>query len=139
VATVLTPRKDCYLDAFNFYIEQNGFKPIRMRFTLYAMEDGKPRRQLLTDDIQFTIPSQQTGWTSIDLSSYNIQLPKGQTIAAGIQWLQGEKLSASSHPLTGPGAFPSAGHRVAVRDKSEAEWHVLPINVSMNLAVQQYE
>lgn len=139
VSTLLPVRKDCLLDAFHVYIEQNGFKPIRLRFTLYAVENGKPRRQLLTDDIQFTIPGEQTGWASVDLRSYNLQLPKGQTVAAGIQWLQGEKLPASDKAFGGPGAFPSAVHRVAVRDKSEAEWRVLPINVSMYLAVQQHE
>ncbi|WP_460575003.1 carboxypeptidase-like regulatory domain-containing protein [Hymenobacter coalescens] len=139
VSTLLPVRKSCYLDAFHVYIEQNGFDPIRLRFTLYAVENGKPRRQLLTDDIQFTIPREQTGWTSVDLSQYNIQLPKGQTVAAGIQWLQGTKLPTSAKAFGGPGAFPSPTHRVAVRNKSEDEWKVLPVNVSMYLAVQQYE
>lgn len=39
----------------------------------------------------------------------------------------------------GPGGFPSFVHRVALRDKSEAEWRVLPINVSMHLNVQEYD
>jgi hypothetical protein len=139
IAAILPMRKSCYLDNFNVYIEKNEFSLIRMRFMLYAVEDGKPQRQLLTDDIQFTIPSQQTGWVRVDLSSYNIHLLKGQTVAAGIQWLQGEKPTAEAMLFGGPGAFPSAGHRVAVRDKSEAEWRILPINVSMHLNVQQYD
>jgi hypothetical protein len=73
------------------------------------------------------------------LRAYNIHLSKGQTIAAGIQWLQGEKLDPKSGALSGPGAFPSIGHRVLVRDKSEAEWRSLPVNVSMYLAVQQHD
>lgn len=87
IAAILPMRKSCYLDDFNVYIEKNEFSLIRMRFMLYSVEDDKPQRQLLTDDIQFTIPSQQTGWVKVDLSSYNIHVQKGQTMAAGIQWL----------------------------------------------------
>ncbi|GAA4386815.1 carboxypeptidase-like regulatory domain-containing protein [Hymenobacter koreensis] len=139
IVTLLPVRKSCYLDAFSVYIEQNGFQPVRMRFMLYSVENGKPGRQLLTDDIQFVIPSQQTGWATVDLSSYNIHLPKGQTVAAGIQWLHGEKLPNATQALGGPGAIPSVGSRVAIRNKSEDNWRVLPVNVSMYLAVQQYK
>ncbi|MBF9140596.1 carboxypeptidase-like regulatory domain-containing protein [Hymenobacter properus] len=143
VATVLPVRRSCYVDSFRFYVSQNDFKPVRFRFVLYELTNDKPTRQLLTDDIQFTLPSQQTGWASLDLRSYNIELRKGQTVAAGIQWLEGEKLDPKGGPkrgaLSGPGAFPSVGHRVLVRDKSEAEWRTLPVNVSMYLAVQEYK
>ena len=114
VATVLPVRRSCYIDNFRFYVSQNDFKPIRFRFVLYELTDNRPTRQLLTDDIQFTLPSRQTGWASLDLRAYNIGLRKGQTVAAGIQWLQGEKLDPRSGPksgaLSGPGAFPSVGH-----------------------------
>lgn len=143
VTTVLPVRRSCYVDSFRFYVSQNDFKPVRFRFVLYELTDGRPTRQLLTDDVQFTLPSQQTGWVNLDLRAYNIQLRKGQTVAAGIQWLQGEKLDPKSGPksgaLSGPGAFPSVGHRVLVRNKSEAEWRSLPVNVSMYLAVQEYQ
>lgn len=139
IATVLPVRRSCYLDAFHLYLEQNGFGPVRLRFMLYAVEDGQPTRQLLTDDIQFVIPAQQTGWTVVDLSSYNLHLRKGQHVAAGIQWLQGQKLPAATEALGGPGAIPSLGHRVALRDKSEAQWRMLPVNVSMYLTVQQHD
>ena len=143
VATVLPVRRSCYVDSFRFYVSQNDFKPVRFRFVLYELTNDRPTRQLLTDDIQFTLPSRQTGWVSLDLRAYNLQLRKGQTVAAGIQWLQGEKLDPKGGPksgaLSGPGAFPSVGHRVLVRDKSEAEWRSLPVNVSMYLAVQEYK
>ncbi|MGI4741730.1 MAG: carboxypeptidase-like regulatory domain-containing protein [Janthinobacterium lividum] len=143
VTTVLPVRRSCYVDSFRFYVSQNDFKPVRFRFVLYELIDGRPTRQLLTDDIQFTLPSQQTGWVNLDLRAYNIQLRQGQTVAAGFQWLQGEKLTPKSGPksgaLSGPGAFPSVGHRVLVRDKSEAEWRSLPVNLSMYLAVQEYK
>ena len=62
-----------------------------------------------------------------------------QTVAAGFQWLQGEKLPIKYGQFSGPGIFPSVGHRVLVREKSEAEWRSFPVNVSMYLAVQEYK
>jgi hypothetical protein len=139
VATLLPVRRSSYVDGFHFYIEQNEFRLVRLRFMLYATQDGKPTHSLLTQDIQLTVPQEQTGWISVDLRPYNLHLPKGQTVAAGIQWLQGEKLNPESTKFGGPGAFPSATHRALVRDKSEAQWRSFPINASMYLAVQQYE
>ncbi|OON70004.1 carboxypeptidase-like regulatory domain-containing protein [Hymenobacter sp. CRA2] len=139
VATVLPVRRSCYLDGFNLYIEENQFRQIRLRFMLYAVEHGQPTRLLLTDDIQFMIPSQQTGWTNVDLRGYNLHLERGQTVAAGIQWLQGEPLTAQSHRFGGPATFPALGHRTLVRDKSEARWRSYPANAGMYLDVQEYD
>ena len=138
VATVLPVRRSCYVDSFYFYVGRNNFKDIRLRFTLYELTNNQPTRQLLTDDIQFVVPSQRTGWVGINLREYGIQLRKGQTVAAGFQWLQGEKLPIKYGQFSGPGIFPSVGHRVLVREKSEAEWRSFPVNVSMYLAVQEY-
>ncbi|UYZ60322.1 carboxypeptidase-like regulatory domain-containing protein [Hymenobacter latericus] len=139
VATILPVRHNGYIDGFHFYLEDNEFKLVRLRFMLYEVANGKPTKPLLTQDIQFTVPSGQTGWASVDLRQYNLQLHKGQTVAAGIQWLQGEKLHPESSRFGGPGAFPSATHRAVVRDKSEAEWRTFPVNASMYLAVQEYD
>ncbi|WP_375416168.1 carboxypeptidase-like regulatory domain-containing protein [uncultured Hymenobacter sp.] len=137
--TVLPVRRSCYVDSFRFHVERNDFKLIRFRFTLYQITSGRPTRELLTDDIQFTLLSQQTGWVSLDLSAYNIRLRKGQTVAAGIQWLQSEKLDPKNAVLGGTAAFPSVGHRVLVRSKSEAQWRSYPFNMSMYLAVQEFK
>lgn len=139
LATVLSVRKNCYLDTFRFHVQQNDFKTIRFRFTLYEMVDDRPGRQLLNDDIQFALTSQQTGWIGLNLRDYNIQLRKGQTVAVGIQWLHGERLTPEKGGFGDRAAFPSAGHRALLRKKSEAEWHSFPMNLSMYLAVQQYD
>lgn len=136
--TVLPVRRSCYIDSFRVYISHNDFKPVRFRFTLYRIVDGQPAQSLLTDDIQFVLPSQRTGWIGLDLRPYNIELRRGQTIAAGFQWLAGERLNPENGVLCGPGAFPSVGHRVLLRRKSEAAWRSFPMNVSMYLAVQEY-
>lgn len=139
LATVLSVRKNCYLDTFRFYVQHNDFKAVRFRFILYEMAGDRPGRQLLTDDIQFTLASQQTGWIAVDLHAYNIQLRKGQAVAAGFQWLHGERLAPENGVLGGQATFPSVGHRTLLRRKSEAEWRSFPMNLSFYLAVQQYD
>lgn len=139
LATVLPVRKNCYLDTFRFHVQRNDFKTIRFRLVLYEIVDDRPSRQLLTDDIQFTLTSQQTGWINLDLHPYNIQLRKGQTVAVGFQWLHGERLAPENGVFGGQAAFPSVGHRALLRKKSEAEWRTYPMNLSMYLAVQQYD
>lgn len=139
LTTVLPIRRNCYVDSFRIYISHNDFKLVRFRFILYTVVNNRPPQTLLTDDIQFILPSQRTGWVGLDLRSYNIKLERGQTIAAGIQWLQGERLVPDKGVLSGTGAFPSVKHHVLVRGKSEAEWRSLPVNISMYLAVQQYQ
>ena len=139
LTTVLPIRRSCYVDSFRIYISHNDFKLVRFRFILYTVVKNRPTQTLLTDDIQFVLPSQRTGWVGLGLRSYNIKLERGQTIVAGIQWLQGERLVPDKGVLSGTGAFPSVKHHVLVRGKSEAEWRSLPVNISMYLAVQQYQ
>ncbi|MCB2376890.1 carboxypeptidase-like regulatory domain-containing protein [Hymenobacter sp. BT635] len=139
VGTALPITRNSYVDSFHFYVEQNDFGPILLRFVLYTMQRGQPGTLLLTDDVQFIIPAQQTGWIDVDLQQYGIHLAKGQTVAAGIQWLQGQQLSPDKVRFGGPGAFPSPTHRALTRDKSQAPWRSFPINVSMYLAVQKYK
>lgn len=136
--TLLPVRRNCYLDTFRFYVQHNDFRAIRFRFKLYEIVDGRPGRQLLTDDIQFTMTSQQTGWIKLDLHAYNIQLRKGQRVAVGFQWLHDDRLSPEKGVFGSLAAFPSAGHRALLRKKSEDEWRTYPMNLSMYLAVQQF-
>ncbi|WP_400191019.1 carboxypeptidase-like regulatory domain-containing protein [Hymenobacter sp. B81] len=139
LATMVPVRRHSYVDGFHVYFGQNEFKSLRLRFMLYDVQEGRPARLLLTDDIQFTVPDQRRGWTSIDLRRYNLHLSKGQTVAAGIQWLQGEKARPDSKVLSGPVLMPSLYNRTLIRQKSEAPWEKHAANVSMYLAVQQYE
>jgi hypothetical protein len=139
LATMVRTRHHSFVDAFSVYFGHNEFRSLRLRFMLYAVEGGRPTRLLLTDDIQFTVSDQRTGWTTIDLRKYNLHLAKGQTVAAGIQWLQGEKARPNSRVLSGPVLMPAALNRTLIRQKSEAPWEKYPANVSMYLAVQQYD
>jgi hypothetical protein len=88
--------------------------------------------------LALTVGQLRSGWIGVDLRPYNIELRHGETIAAGFQWLAGERLNPENGVLSGPAAFPTVGHRVFLRRKSEAAWRSYPMNVSMYLAVQEY-
>jgi hypothetical protein len=137
MATVVPVRHESYVDGFHLYIAHNEFNNLRLRFTLYDVQKGRPTHLLLTDDIQLNVGDQRTGWFELDLRKYNIHLVKGQTVAAGVQWLQGEKATAKSWRLSGPILMPSVINRTLIRQKSEAPWEKYVANVCMYLAVQQ--
>ncbi|UOQ96206.1 carboxypeptidase-like regulatory domain-containing protein [Hymenobacter sp. 5317J-9] len=139
LATMVRVRKNSFVDSFRVYFAHNEFRSLRLRFLLYDMQHGKPDRLLVADDIQFRVPNQRTGWVGLDLRRYNLHLTKGQTVAAGIQWLQGEKATPNSQRLSGPVLMPTLINRTLIRQKSQAHWEKYAANVSMYLAVQQYE
>ncbi|MBF9140496.1 carboxypeptidase-like regulatory domain-containing protein [Hymenobacter properus] len=139
LATMVPVRKNSFVDSFRVYFAHNEFRSLRLRFLLYDVQHGKPDRLLVNDDIQFLVPNQRTGWVGLDLRRYNLYLTKGQTVAAGIQWLQGEKATPKSQRLSGPVLLPTLINRTLIRQKSQAAWEKYAGNVSMYLAVQQYE
>jgi len=139
LATMVPVRKNCFVDSFRVYFGQNEFRSLRLRFLLYDVQHGLPTRLLVSDDIQLIVSKQRTGWVGLDLRRYNLHLAKGQTVAAGIQWLQGEKATPKSRRLSGPILLPTLINRALIRQKSQASWEKYAGNVSMYLAVQQYE
>ncbi|MBJ6109622.1 carboxypeptidase-like regulatory domain-containing protein [Hymenobacter sp. BT523] len=139
LATMVPVRKNSFVDSFRVYFAHNEFRSLRLRFLLYDVQHGKPDRLLVADDIQFRVPNQRTGWVGLDLRRYNLHLAKGQTVAAGIQWLHGEKATPNSQRLSGPVLMPTLTNRTLIRQKSQAHWEKYAANVSMYLAVQQYE
>lgn len=136
--TFLTPAHNCYVDAFNVYIESNPFREVRFRLLVYAVHDGRPTELLFPDDVQFVVRNQQMGWITVDLRPYNLQLQKKQKIAVAIQWLDSEGATAKRNFFGIPAVFPSPLHRVFSRDKSQAKWQSYPCQPSLYLTVQSW-
>ncbi|UPL50810.1 carboxypeptidase-like regulatory domain-containing protein [Hymenobacter sublimis] len=137
--TFLRPARSCYVDSFNVYIESNPFRAVRFRLMLYAVRDGKPATALLPDDVQFVVRDQRTGWISVDLRSYNLQLEKKQPVALALQWLDNDTPSAERWFFGIPAVFPAPLHRVFSRNKSQAQWTTFPMQPSMYLKVQSWQ
>jgi hypothetical protein len=136
--TFLKPARSCYVDSFNVYITSNPFTSLRFRLMLYTVRDGKPAEPLLTDDIQFVVRDQRTGWVSVDLRSYNLRLEKKQPVAVAMQWLDSEGTFPSNWFFGIPAVFPAPLHQVFGRDKSQALWKIFPMQPSLYLAVQSW-
>nr|WP_180754507.1 carboxypeptidase-like regulatory domain-containing protein [Hymenobacter sp. DG01] len=136
--TFLRPARSCYVDGFNVYIESNPFQAVRFRLMLYTVLDGKPATPLLPDDVQFVVRDQRTGWISVDLRSYNLQLEKKQPVALALQWLDNDTPTAKRWFFGIPAVFPAPLHRVFGRDKSQANWTTYPMQPSMYLRVQSW-
>lgn len=137
--TFLRPARSCYVDSFRVYIESNPFRAVRFRLMLYTVLDGKPATPLLPDDVQFVVRDQRTGWISVDLRSYNLQLEKKQQVALALQWLDNDTPSTERWFFGIPAVFPAPLHRVFGRDKSQANWRTYPMQPSMYLRVQSWQ
>lgn len=137
--TFVRPVRSCYVDSFHVYIESNPFRTVRFRLMLYAVRDGKPAEPLLTDDVQLVVRDQRTGWISMDLRSYNLQLEKKQSVAVAMQWLDSEGTSSNSWFFGIPAVFPAPLHQVFGRDKSQAQWKTFPMQPSLYLTVQSWQ
>lgn len=136
--TFLKPARSCYVDSFNVYISSNPFQALRFRLMLYTVRDGKPATALLPNDVQFVVRDQRTGWVSVDLRSYNLQLDKKQPVALALQWLDNDTPSSERWFFGIPAVFPAPLHQVFGRDKSQAQWKTHPMQPSMYLAVQSW-
>lgn len=136
--TFLRPTRSCYVDSFNVYLTSNPFRTVRFRLMLYTVRDGKPATALLPNDVQFVVRDQRTGWISVDLRSYNLQLDKKQPVALALQWLDNDTPSSERWFFGIPAVFPAPLHQVFGRDKSQAQWKTHPMQPSMYLAVQSW-
>ncbi|UYZ61648.1 carboxypeptidase-like regulatory domain-containing protein [Hymenobacter weizhouensis] len=124
-----------YLDTFHVYVGRNPCGMIRFRLNFYAVENGIPTRSLFTNDVQFVLRSQQTGWVAVDLRPYNLRVEKQQKLAATMQWLESAECTAKWPPFVVPASFPSF-HQSVIRTKSEDQWQVHGAYPSMYFTIQ---
>ncbi len=75
-----------YLKNVNWYFSANNFNYIKIRVNIYSVKDNMPDT-LLTDAQVFTvIPDYKTGWISLDLLPYYIQV--NQDFIITLQWIE---------------------------------------------------
>lgn len=135
---VIKIKKDCKVNSARFYISINKYESITFRFNLYAIENGLPAGNLLTDNVIFEVRDHARGWYEIDLSPYDpIFIGKGNDVVASIQLVdemvyEGAKqfhLNASLLPATG------VFHRNNISDK----WELNNITLAFYLDTITYE
>ncbi len=110
-------KKEVHLNSFRFFIAHNNFDTVRFRVEIFTLENGRPHRNISSQEIISESVDQKTGWVSVDLSSYNIYA-KGK-IAIAITWIYH---SDKGTRLSMPNTFPVFGSTHYYRFGSQNKW-----------------
>lgn len=132
VGTILHVKPGSFVEDAHFYIGQNNFKNLKFRLNVRALDaDDHPAAALLTRDVVFDVPNAASGWQHIDLRPYDVNVGPHARVAVTLEWLDGApNTPAEWSGLLVPAAL-SATHRMVFRDKSEDQWKVQPVNLSL--------
>jgi len=110
----------------NINIGHNPYAKIKLRLMIYNINSqGLPHEALLNQDILLDLAYQQTGWSRIDLSPYNLIFEGGTEIAVCFQWIESELPTdlRVKHIWAGiPCAYPSPGNMMIRRASSQDVW-----------------
>ena len=132
VGAILHVQPGSYIEDAHFYVGQNNFKNVRFRLNVRALDaEDHPAASLLTRDVQVAVPNRTTGWQHIDLKQYDVKVGPNKRVAVTLEWLDGVPDGQRSwYCLMVPAAM-SATHRMIFRDKSEDQWKMQPLNLSL--------
>lgn len=134
LGTVLRPTRRTYLEEFHVFLAANNYEQLRFRLNLYALEQGKPGRQLLSRDIQLVCSHKQRGWQTVDLRPYELLLKAQQPVVATIQWLQSEKTDPWDKYFSIP-VTRQPKQTMVERENSEAVWTIHAMQPSLYFTV----
>lgn len=131
--TLLKLTKRTYLEEFHVFLATNTYEQLRFRLNLYAVEQGRPGRVLVTRDIQLICTNKERGWQTLDLRPYALEL-EAQPVFATIQWLQSEKKDPWDKYFSIP-VTRQAKQVVVERENSEAAWTTHAMQPSLYFTV----
>lgn len=129
MGAVLTPPKPALLEELHVFFFDNTYEQLRFRLNLYALENGRPGRPLLSQDVQLTVVRWQKGWVTVDLRPYAIALA-AQPVVATIQWLQSEKTRPENKYFSIP-VKRDPKQTMVERENSQALWTIHPMQPSL--------
>ncbi|HEX8427453.1 carboxypeptidase-like regulatory domain-containing protein [Hymenobacter sp.] len=130
---LLKPTRRTYLEEFHIFLSANNYELLRFRLNLYAVEQGRPGRALLAQDIQLVCTKQQRGWITVDLRPYEVLL-EGQPVMATVQWLQSEKIDPEDKYFSIP-VTRQARQVMVERENSQAAWTIHDMQPSLYFTV----
>ncbi|GGG51380.1 carboxypeptidase-like regulatory domain-containing protein [Hymenobacter glacieicola] len=133
LGTVLRPTHRTYLEEFHVFLAANTYEHLRFRLNLYALEQGRPGRALLSRDVQLVCSNRQRGWLTLDLRPYEIML-ESQPVVATLQWLQSEKTNPWEKYFSIP-VTRQPKHVMVERENSEAAWTTHALQPSLYFTV----
>ncbi|GAB3825811.1 carboxypeptidase-like regulatory domain-containing protein [Hymenobacter jeollabukensis] len=129
LGAVLTPERPALLEEFHLFLFDNTYDHLRFRLNLYALENGRPGKPLLSQDVQLKVVRWQKGWVTLDLRPYNIALA-AQPVVATIQWLQSETSKPENKYFSIP-VKREAKQTMVERENSQALWTIHPLQPSL--------
>lgn len=92
-----TKKPNPTLKDFNFNISGNNFNSIKYRINIYSVKDHMPDTLIFNKQLFMTLNNFKTGWTKVDLASYNIPVPQDFIIT--IQWVE-SRMDKKQDPIT---------------------------------------
>jgi hypothetical protein len=132
VGTILHVTPNSFVEEAYVYIRQKSFRHLRFRLNVRALDSqDHPTASLLTQDVQFAVADSTASWQHLDLKPYNINVGPQNRIAVTLEWLDGAPTKQQDWYSVSIPAALSATHRMVFRDKSEDQWKVQPINLSL--------
>jgi hypothetical protein len=132
VGAILGVKPNSFVEEAYVYIRQKSFRHLRFRLNVRALDSqDHPAASLLTQDVQFAVADSTASWQHLDLKPYNINVGPQSRIAVTLEWLDGTPTKQEDWYSVSIPAALSATHRMVFRDKSEDQWKVQPINLSL--------
>jgi hypothetical protein len=132
VGAILGVKPNSFVEEAYVYIRQKSFRHLRFRLNVRALDNqDHPAASLLTQDVQFAVADSTASWQHLDLKPYNINVGPQSRIAVTLEWLDGTPTKQQDWYSVSIPAALSATHRMVFRDKSEDQWKVQPINLSL--------
>ena len=117
------------IESFSFFIIQNTFEHLAFRVNIYEMEDGKPGKSILNDNVIVKIDDKQSGKITVDLTPYNINVDKDVLIS--LEWLEARP-AANAVLNVAAVLFGSSYFRPASQDKWIKKRTGLGLSVKVN-------
>lgn len=97
-------RKPTYVRAFNFHVSYNRLSAKAIfRLNIYALEGGKPGKNLLNENVLIPIAAGESGVFSVDLKKHDLVL--NDDVIVMLEWVE----AAEGQVKTGEGIFLSLG------------------------------
>ncbi len=132
VGAILGVKPHSFVEEAYVYLKQSSFRHLRFRLNVRALDSqDHPAASLLTQDVQFAVADSTASWQHLDLKPYNINVGPQKRIAVTLEWLDGTPTKRQDWYSVSIPAALSATHRMVFRDKSEDQWKVQPINLSL--------
>jgi hypothetical protein len=132
VGAILGVKPNSFVEEAYVYLKQSSFRHLRFRLNVRALDSqDHPAASLLTQDVQFAVADSTASWQHLDLKPYNINVGPQSRIAVTLEWLDGTPTKQQDWYSVSIPAALSTTHRMVFRDKSEDQWKVQPINLSL--------